>query len=80
MTYEQMISEVKPNSVLIAYEGTLDAQSLTLVTSILEDTPDVVFVTKNFLLNCVHQPQKRTRLAEVLTSPRNFDKISRMLR
>jgi hypothetical protein len=79
MTYEQMIPEVKPNSVLIAYEGTLDAKSLALVASILEDTPNIVFVTKNYLLNCIHQPARKERLEEVLLSPRNFDKTSRIL-
>lgn len=80
MTYQQMIAEVKPSSVLLAYEGTLDSESLSIVTSILEDTPDVVFVTKNYLLNCVHQTMKRERLFEVIESPKNFDTDSRMLR
>jgi len=79
MTYEQVIAEVKPNSVLIAYEGTLDVKSLSLIASILEDTPDVVFVTKNYLLNCVHQPARRRRLADILKSPRSFDTTSRIL-
>jgi hypothetical protein len=65
---------------MLAYEGTLDAESLSMVTSILEDTPDVVFVTKNHLLNCVHQPAKRERLLEVIKSPKNFDITSRILR
>jgi len=80
MTYQQMIGEVKPSSVLLAYEGTLDAESLSLVTSILEETPDVIFVTKNYLLNCVHQATKRERLLEVIKSPKNFDTASRVLR
>lgn len=79
MTYEQVIAEVKPNSVMIAYEGTLDAKSLNQIASILEDTPHVVFVTKNYLLNCVHQSTRRKRLEEVLKSPRNFDTTSRIL-
>jgi len=80
MTYQQMIADVHPSSVMLAYEGTLDAESLSMVTSILEDTPDVVFVTKNHLLNCVHQPAKRERLLEVIKSPKNFDITSRILR
>jgi len=80
MTYQQMIAEVKPSSVLLAYEGTLDAESLGLVTSILDDTPDVVFVTKNYLLNCIHQTTKRERLLEVIKSARNLDTSSRILR
>jgi hypothetical protein len=80
MTYQQMIAEVQPSSVMLAYEGTLDAESLSMVASILGDTPDVVFVTKNYLLNCVQQPAKKERLLEVIKSPRNFDTTSRILR
>jgi hypothetical protein len=80
MTYQQMITEVKPSSVLLAYEGTLDAESLGLVASILEDAPDIIFVTKNHLLNCVQQATKRERLLEIIKSPHNFDTSSRILR
>jgi len=80
MTYQQMIAEVKPSSVLLVYEGTLDAESLSLVTSILNDTPDVIFVTKNYLLNCVQQATKRERLFEIIKSPHDFDTYSRILR
>jgi hypothetical protein len=80
MTYQQMITEVKPSSVLLVYEGTLDAESLSLVTSILDDTPDVIFITKNYLLNCVQQATKRERLFEIIKSPHNFDTSSRILR
>jgi len=80
MTYQQMITEVKPSSVLLAYEGTLDPESLSLVASILDDTPDVIFVTKNYLLNCVQQAAKRERLFEIIKSPHNFDTSSRILR
>jgi hypothetical protein len=80
MTYQQMITEVKPSSVLLAYEGTLDAESLGLIASILEDAPDVIFVTKNHLLNCVQQATKRERLLEIIKSPHNFDTSSRILR
>jgi hypothetical protein len=79
MTYEQVIAEVKPNSVMIVYEGTLDTKSLSLITSILEDTPHVVFVTKNYLINCIYQPAKKERLREVLKYPEKFDKNSRIL-
>ena len=79
MTYQQMIAEVKPNSVVLAFEGTLDAESLSMVTSILEDTPDVVFVTKNYLLNCVQQAAKREQLLGIIKSPHNFDAASRIL-
>ena len=80
LTYQQMIAEVKPSSVLLVYEGTLDAESLSLVTSILDDTPDVIFMTKNYLLNCVQRATKRERLFEIIKSPHNFDTSSRILR
>jgi len=80
MTYQQMIAEVKPSSVLLVYEGTLDAESLSMVTSILDDTPDVIFVTKNYLLNCVQQATKRERLFEIIKSPHTVDTSSRILR
>jgi len=80
MTYQQLIAEVKPSSVLIAYEGTLDAKSLNLIVSILEDTPDVVFVTKNYLINCIYQPSLKGRIIEILKAPKKFDAASRILK
>jgi len=79
MTYEQVIAEVKPNSVVIAYEGTLDIKSLNLVISILQDTPNVVFVTKNYLINCLHKPSLKQRLIEVIKTPLKFDATGRVM-
>jgi len=79
MTYEQVITEVKPNSILIAYEGTLDVKSFSQIVSILEDTPHVVFVTKNYLINCLHKPSLKQRLIEAINNPQKFDANGRIL-
>jgi hypothetical protein len=79
MTYEQVITEVKPNSVLIVYEGTLDAKSANLVISILQDTPDIIFVTKNYLINCLHKLSLKERLVEAIRNPKKFDASDRMM-
>ena len=80
MIYQQLIAEVKPSSVLIVYEGTLDAKSINVVISILDDAPDVVFVTKNYLINCIHRPKLRERFSRTIKAPKNFETASRILR
>ena len=78
--YERLFDQVKPTSVLIAYEGTLDAKSLSLVASILEDNPHVVFVTKNYLVNCIYKLALKRRLMRILKTPKKFETSSRVLR
>ena len=80
MTYQQLIAEVNPSSVLIAYEGTLDAKSINTISSILDDAPDVIFVTKNYLINCIHRPAFRERLIRTIKTPKRFETSSRILR
>lgn len=79
ITYQQFISEVKPNSVVVIYEGNLDTDSYGHVKGILEDAQDVVFVTKNYLVNCVHQHSLKERFLKVIRRPREYDADSRIL-
>jgi len=78
--YERLFDEVKPSSVLIVYEGTLDAKSLGLVASILEDNPHVIFVTKNYLVNCIYRLALKRRLIQMLKTPKKFETSFRVLR
>lgn len=80
MTYQQLIVEVNPSSVLIAYEGTLDAKSIGVINSILDDAPDVIFVTKNYLINCIHRPALKEKLIRTIKAPKKFKTSSRILR
>jgi len=80
MIYQQLIAEVKPSSVLIAYEGTLDAKSINVIISILDDAPDAVFVTKNYLINCIHRPALKERLIRTIKAPKKFETPARILR
>lgn len=79
MTYEQVIAEVKPNSVMIVYEGTMDAKSIGLVSSILQDAPHMVFVTKNFLINCLYKPLLKEKLVKIIKNPQKFNANERIM-
>jgi len=77
--YQQYAPEVKSNSIILIYEGMLDNNSRKFVKSIFEDSPDLVFVNKNFLINCVHQPSFKERLIRTMIEPKGFDAESRVL-
>jgi len=79
LIYQQYFAEVKSNSVIIIYEGLLDINSHKIVASILEDTKDIVFVSKNYLINCVHQPSLRERFLRIIMEPKNFKSEERIL-
>lgn len=77
--YQQYMPEVKSNSIVLVYEGALDRDSKKFITSILKDTRDLVFVTKNYLINCIHKIVLRERLFRVVKEPRKFNVGSRIL-
>jgi hypothetical protein len=77
--YQKYMSEVRTNSVLIVYEGSLDHNSRRFVKSLLEDARDLVLVTKNFLVECVEKMSKRAKLIQTVKQPREFDALSRIL-
>jgi hypothetical protein len=79
LIYQQYFTEVHPDSVLIAYEGSLDADSQKYIESILMDLNDIVFVTKNYLINCTYQPQLRKRLIETIKQPKKYRATDRIL-
>lgn len=77
--YQQYFPEVHSDSVVIAYEGSLDDDSHKFVLSILADSHDIVFVTKNYLINCIYQPTFRERLFKTLKQPHEHDPEERIL-
>ena len=77
--YKQNFPEVHSDSVVIAYEGTLDAISQQLIASILEDSKSIVFVTKNFLINCIHQLALKERLVKTIKNPQSYPADQRIL-
>jgi hypothetical protein len=79
LIYQQYFPEVNSDSVVLIYEGSLDTDSQKLVTSILEDSNDIVFVTKNYLINCVYQPSLRERLLKTIKEPVKFKPEDRIL-
>lgn len=79
LIYQQYFPEVQSNSVILVYEGSLDASSHKMIESILGDSQDVVFVTKNFLINCVHQPSIRERFMKIIMKPGKFKPDERTL-
>jgi len=78
IVYQQYMPEVKSDSVVIIYEGTLDTESRKFITGILDDAKDILLVTKNFLLNCVYKPALRERLLSVMKNPRKYPASSRI--
>lgn len=79
ITYQQYFREVHSNSIVLAYEGSLDAESHQFIESILTDAKDIVFVTKNYLVNCANQPQLREKLVKTMKTPRNYPPNERVL-
>jgi len=57
--YQKYMPEVRTNSVLIVYEGSLDQNSKTLVQSLLQDAKDLILVTKDLLVDCVQGLSKK---------------------
>lgn len=77
--YQQYFPEVKPNSVVLVYEGSLDTESRNQIIGILSDTKDIVFVNKNFLINCIYKPAQRQRLITTIKNPQGADAENRLL-
>jgi hypothetical protein len=77
--YQQYFPEVHSDSVVLAYEGSLDDDSHKFVLSILADSHDIVFVTKNYLINSICQPQFRERLFRTLKQPHEYGAEQRIL-
>jgi len=78
IVYQQYMPEIKSDSVVIIYEGTLDTESRKFIIGILDDAKDILLVTKNFLLNCVYKPALRERLLSVMKNPRKYPASSRI--
>jgi hypothetical protein len=79
LIYQQYFPEVHSDSVLISYEGTLDERSRAFVESILTELHDIVFVTKNYLVNCAYQPHFREQLIKIIKHPKNYNATDRIL-
>jgi hypothetical protein len=79
LIYQQYFPEVRSNSVILVYEGSLDVSSHKMIESILGDSQDVIFVTKNFLINCVHQPSFRELFMNIILKPEKFKPDERIL-
>jgi len=65
---------------VIVYEGRLDAKSLVFIKGLLEDALDVVFVTKNYLVNCLQSSSLREILIKVMKRPKKYPAEDRLLR
>jgi len=79
LIYQQYLPEVGSNSVILVYEGLLDPNSRTIIASILEDSQNIVFVTKNYLINCVYKSSYRERLMKTIMNPNKFKPDQRIL-
>lgn len=77
--YHQYMPEVKSNSIVLVYEGKIDSKAQKFIYGILQDARDVVFVTRNYLLNSIHRLVLRERLLRVIRKPRRFKAMSRIL-
>lgn len=79
LIYQQYFPQVNSDSVVLVYEGSLDRDSQKIIISILEDSHDVIFVTKNYLINCIYQPQLRERFVKTIKEPEKFKPGDRVL-
>jgi hypothetical protein len=65
--------------VALVYEGTFDVESKKFLLGFLKDSKDIVFVTKNYLINCIHQPQLREDLVRTIKNPKKYAPAQRIL-
>jgi len=79
LIYQQYFPQVNSNSVVLVYEGSLDTGSQKIIISILEDSQDVIFVTKNYLINCIYQPLLRERFLKTIREPQKYKPDDRVL-
>jgi len=79
MLYQQYFPQVQSDSIALIYEGVLDTESKKFLASFLGDSNDIVFVTKNYLINCIHNPQQRTNLVRTIKNPRKYSPAQRIL-
>lgn len=79
LIYQQYFPEIHSDSVALVYEGTIDTDSRKFLLSVLTDSKDIVFVTKNYLINCVHQPIMRDRLVRTIKTPNKYRAEDRIL-
>ncbi|MCX6817290.1 MAG: hypothetical protein NTU57_00345 [Candidatus Aenigmarchaeota archaeon] len=69
--YQTYIDEVKSDSITIVYEGNLDGKSKKIISDIMSDAVSVLFVTKNYLINCAYKPALREKLIETMKNPKH---------
>lgn len=79
LIYQQYLKEIKSQSVMVVYEGTLDEKSLSMISSILNDAKGIVFVTKNFLINCIQKPAEKKRLELAMRLPQRHTANQRIM-
>jgi len=79
LIYQQYFPQVNSESVVLIYEGSLDGDSQKLIISIFEDSPDILFVTKNYLINCIYQQSFRERFIKIIKEPGKFKPEERIL-
>jgi hypothetical protein len=79
LIYQQYFPQVHADSIALVYEGILDTESKKFLTSFLEDSKDIVFVTKNYLINCIHNPQLRINLVRTIKKPKKYAPTQRIL-
>jgi hypothetical protein len=77
--YQQYFPQVHSDSVALVYEGVLDIESKKFLKEFLEDSKDIVFVTKNYLINCIHNPQLRENLVRIMKKPKKYSSTQRIL-
>jgi hypothetical protein len=79
--YQKYLPEIGANSVILIYEGSVsDSKSFNSLKEILEDNANVLFVTKNFLLSCLHKPILRQNIMKRMSRPTIFPSEERILR
>ncbi len=79
LIYQQYLPEVRANSVGLVYEGTLDKKSRSLIRDILRDSKNIVFINKNFLINCAFKHPLREKLIKIIKEPDKYDAEQRIL-
>jgi hypothetical protein len=79
LIYENYLPEVKSDSILLIYEGSVEGDSQKFIKSLLKDSPKIVFINKNYLINCIYKLNLRKQLLRKIKKPNNFPSEERLL-
>ena len=79
ITYNNLLSEVKSNSIIIVYEGRLSKKATNYIKDLLNDCKNIIFINKDYLINAISTPIMKKKIEKVMKKPNEFTCEERIL-